>query len=291
MLSYEILLLYTCTVSLRWLWNVELLGCTELSFQLHIAQRYYFLPKKLKAHTEAFLLPQCRIISAISISIKMRFWHPAVESRVEMHKTVGPVSNRCFGLVMLVWETIHWSVFMGSLKAAFNVSVGIKKNVSRGLLEQGLGSCEPQAPLCTWPAGVGERVRGLTTHSFPFWHLAFTLSAPLQGAGRSEWSLYSGNMQLCPPEELLLSLAHVKAFYHLSPSPFDSLMLALLAFPPVRSVFTGACKITWQEPLKALDRANVPSAPQTFTDFFVSLKWRVHRKEVHVFLCQRVNDH
>lgn len=61
-------------------------------------------------------------------------------------------------------------------------------------------------------------------------------------------------------------------------------MLSPLPFSPVRSVFTGPCKITWQRRVKALERTNVPSVPQSFTNFFVSLKWRVHWKEVHVFV-------
>ncbi len=94
------------------------------------------------------------------------------------------------------------------------------------------------------------------------------------------WLRFS-KMHFWPPEELPFSLAHVKALYHLS--------LLILAhtlcspFSSVRSVFTGACKITWQEQLKALDRTDVPSVLQTFTNFCF-IKIRVHWKEVVILL-------
>jgi len=86
-------------------------------------------------------------------------------------------------------------------------------------------------------------------------------------AAKPSFWLGFSNTRFWPPEELLFSLAHVEALYHLS-------LFLLLSpptpptFPPVRSVFTGACKMTWQEQLNALDRTDVPGDPQTLPNLF-----------------------
>lgn len=100
-------------------------------------------------------------------------------------------------------------------------------------------------------------------------------SLSLWGAERSQRSLYSGS-GLATRSSGLQKNSY--SLWHMLRRSIISLFLILSRalsspFSPVRSVFTGACKITWQEQLKALDRTSVPSVPQTFTNFFfVSLK-------------------
>lgn len=111
-------------------------------------------------------------------------------------------------------------------------------------------------------------------------------SGSLRGAERSQRSLFSG-AGWAPRSSGLQENSF--SLWHTLRRSIISLSLSLSRarsppLSPVRSVFTEACKITWQEQLKALDRTHVPGVPQTFTNFFLSLKWRVHWKEVHVFL-------
>lgn len=99
-------------------------------------------------------------------------------------------------------------------------------------------------------------------------------SRSLRGAERSQRSLYSGS-GLATRSSGLQKNSY--SLWHMLRRSIISLFLTLSRarsspFSPVRSVFTRACKITWQEALKALDRTDVPSVPQTFTNFFVSLK-------------------
>lgn len=99
-------------------------------------------------------------------------------------------------------------------------------------------------------------------------------SGSLRRAERSQRSLYSG-LGLATRSSGLQENSY--SLWHMLGRSIISLSLILshaLSSPllPVRSVFTGPCKITWQEQLKALDRTNVPSVPQTFTNFLLSLK-------------------
>lgn len=152
------------------------------------------------------------------------------------------------------------------------------KHVNRSLAEQeasaqfrlNLWIYIPQAPQCTWPAGVGEGVLGLTTQFFSLFDIQPSFALPA-GAERSQWSLYSGS-GLATRSSGLQKNSY--SLWHMLRRSIISLFLILSRalsspFSPVRSVFTGACKITWQEQLKALDRTNVPSVPQTLTIFFL----------------------
>lgn len=103
-----------------------------------------------------------------------------------------------------------------------------------------------------------------------------SLSLPVGSSGVTAkpffWLGFS-SAQFWPPGELLFSLAHVEALYHLS----LSLVLGRARsspLTPVRSVFTGTCKITWQEQLKALDGTSVPSVPLTFYKLFCFIKMK-----------------
>lgn len=133
-----------------------------------------------------------------------------------------------------------------------------------------------QAPRCTWPAGGGGRLRGLTTPLFSPLDIQPLLSCSPWGGERSRWSLSSGSGLAAGSSGLQKN----------SCSLWHTLRHSIISFCPilsrVRSVFTGTCKITWQEQLKAPDRTSVPSVPQTFTNLSVSLKWRGHWKEVPV---------
>lgn len=220
--------------------------------------------------------------------------HPAVES--------GFHSRTCFNWAeriiscffpfplpeMLVWENVHRSLFMGSPKEVLNVSIGKDKQVSRSLAEQqdftnqALRTLGSTVHLTCW----SWRRRLRFNYSFFLFLTSSHHSLSLWGAGRSEWSLYSGSGLATRSSGLQKNPYSLWHMLRRSIIPLSVILSRALSSPlsPVRSVFTGACKITWQEPLKALDRTNVPSALQTFTNFLVSLEWGVDWKEVHVVL-------
>lgn len=185
---------------------------------------------------------------------------------------------------------------MGSVKRALNVSIGMDKHVNRSLAEEEdcANQAEPMNPHTpgstvhlTCRSWSWRRRRSLRfNYSFLLFLTSSHHSLSLRGAERSHWNLYSGSdLATCSSglQKNSYSLWHMLRRLIIS---LSVILLHALSSPlsPVRSVFTGACKITWQEQLKALDRTNVPSVPQTFTNFFVSLIWRVDWKAVHFFV-------
>lgn len=191
--------------------NHNSFSLVNLSFQLHTARRYCFLPQKLQAPfiLKSFSNRDAWLPLPVSITIRTRFQHPAVEWGLEIHnkahfiwleRTVSCFS--CFLLLSVLLEILfcknyHGSLFMGSVKAALNVSIGMDKHVNRSLAKQedsaqfrlNLWSYIPQSQ-CTWPAGVGDRggegVLGLTTFFFSLWHAAITLAPCGEQRGHSE---------------------------------------------------------------------------------------------------------
>lgn len=184
------------------------------SFLLHTARKYCFLPKKFLvpfilnfSNSDAWLrLP-------VSITIISKFQHPAVEWEVEIHSRAHLArTNRqflfrfpfalCFLLEVHFWEIVQGSLFMASVNAASNVSVGMDEHVNRSLAGQeesarfrlNLWIHKPEAPRCTWPAGDGGRegVLRLTTCFFLFLTSSHH-SRSLRGAERSQRSLSSGS--------------------------------------------------------------------------------------------------
>lgn len=167
---------------------------------------------------------------------------------------------------------------------------GIWQNNKTVQIRLNLWIYKPQATLCTWPAGVGEEVRDLTTHSFSFWHPAITLSLPLQGAGRSHWSLYSGSglaKRSSGLQKNCFSLWHMLRHDRRS---IISLSLFILSCSLLcRSLLSdlssqGLVKSPGKDHSKHWTELMSPVSHKLLQTFFVSLKWRVHWKEVHVFV-------
>lgn len=203
------------------------------SFLLHTARKYCFLPKKFLvpfilnfSNSDAWLrLP-------VSITIISKFQHPAAEWEVEIHSRAHLArTNRqflfrfpfalCFLLEVHFWEIVQGSLFMASVNAASNVSVGMDEHVNRSLAGQeesarfrlNLWIHKPEAPRCTWPAGDGGRegVLRLTTCFFSLFDIQPSLSLPAGSrkvTAKPFFWLGFCNTRFWPPEELL-SLWHM----------------------------------------------------------------------------------
>lgn len=231
-------------------WQLSALLQSIIVLFWSLKAQFSSLKASSSVHTEGFFSHSVASLP-VSITTRAKCQHPAADWGLgdpqwssfgrEEFPVACPVSS-CSLFEMLLWTDIHGSPLVVSVKAALNVSIGIDKHVNRSLA--GREACTVQAQAmnlhtpgsavhltCRWWRG---RWRGSSRFNYSFffslsfWHPAITLSLPAGSRKVSAKPLFwlgFSNTQFWPPEELLFSLARVKALHHLSPS--DTLSCSL----------------------------------------------------------------
>lgn len=184
---------------------------------------------------------------------------------------------------------------MASVRGRLDVSVGMDEHVNRSLAEkrrfcaiqaQPMNLRTPGSTVHLTCRSWRRRRRTSSRFNYSFFSLFDiqpSLSLPVGSREVTPkpffWLRFS-EMQFWPPEELPFSLAHVKALYHLS--FWNFLVLSVLRSLSDLSL-RGLVKLPGKNNSK---HWTGPASPVSckLLQTFVSLKWRVHWKEVCVFL-------
>lgn len=182
------------------------------------------------------------------------------------------------------------------LLAWTSMSTGVWQQKKTAQIRLDLRVHIPKARRCTWPAGVGAggRRRSLRfNYSFLLFLTRSHQSASQRGAERSQRSLHPGSAAATRSSGLQ---KNCDSLWHMLRCSIISLSLSLpsvlshaRSLALVRSVFTGTCKITWQEQLKALDGTDVPQRPANFYKLFSFIKTKSSVRSGSASASQRVS--
>lgn len=174
-----------------------------------------------------------------------------------------PLSSRS-----LLWTSVHGSLFV-VWRQAWVLLLAHPQTFGRTRLwDSGSDHESPylQAARCTWPAGGGGRLRGLTTPLFSPFDVQPLLSCSPWGGQRSRRSLSSGSALAAGSSGLQ------KNSYSLWHTSRHSIISFCPILSRVRSVFTGTCKITWQRATQSSGQDPCPQCPTNFYRPFCFIK-------------------